>query len=242
MKITVDLNVLLGVAQNRLPHYAASEEVLHRARLGEYTAVLPGHALTTLHYIIEKYSSTTTANETIDGLLADFAVHPMDKTNFLRARQLPLKDFEDAVVAVVAETTGSQYIVTRNVADFAGQMFPLSLPLTFWKNLPASKRIEVQRAESGPIFNFQSLIKNYKRRCGLGFWLCARRRGGRIPNAGCNDRANAAHGQKNRRPEGCRAKVRLASLLLSQRPIKGILLRRALPSSLLPDNSTTRSF
>jgi len=27
MKVTVDLNVLLDVAQNRLPHYHASEEV-----------------------------------------------------------------------------------------------------------------------------------------------------------------------------------------------------------------------
>jgi len=42
MKITVDLNVLLEVAQNRLPHYHASEEVLHRARAGAYEAVLPG--------------------------------------------------------------------------------------------------------------------------------------------------------------------------------------------------------
>jgi hypothetical protein len=66
MKITVDLDVLLDVAQNRLPHYHASEEVLHRARAGEYEAVLPGHAVTTLHYIIEKWSSTQLANQTID--------------------------------------------------------------------------------------------------------------------------------------------------------------------------------
>ena len=135
MKITVDLNVLLDVAQNRRPHYVASEEVLHRARLGEYTAVLPGHALTTLHYLIEKHSGTTAANETIDGLLADFTVHPVDKANFLRARQLPLKDYEDAVVAVVAETTGSQYIVTRNVADFAGAKVPAITPAEFLEEL-----------------------------------------------------------------------------------------------------------
>jgi predicted nucleic acid-binding protein len=66
MKITVDLNVLLDVAQNRFPHYQASEEVLHRARAGEYEAVLPGHAITTLHHIIEKWSSTNLANQTID--------------------------------------------------------------------------------------------------------------------------------------------------------------------------------
>jgi hypothetical protein len=32
MKITVDLIVLLDVAQNRLPHYHTSEEDLHRAK------------------------------------------------------------------------------------------------------------------------------------------------------------------------------------------------------------------
>jgi hypothetical protein len=96
MKITVDLNVLLDVAQNRAPHYHASEEILHRARCGEYEAVLPGHAITTLHYILEKWSSTQLANQTIDGLLADFFIHSSDKTNFQRARQLQLKDFEDS--------------------------------------------------------------------------------------------------------------------------------------------------
>jgi hypothetical protein len=85
MKITVDLNVLLDVAQSRLPHYHASEEVLRRARTGEYEAVLPGHAITTLHYIIEKWSGTSLANQTIDGLLADFVIHPSDKTNFQSA-------------------------------------------------------------------------------------------------------------------------------------------------------------
>ena len=135
MKVTVDLNVLLDVAQNRLPHYHASEEVLHRARLGEFAAVLPGHALTTLHYILEKYAGTNLANGVVDGLLADFAVHPVDKANFQRARQLPLKDFEDAVVAVVAEATGSDYIITRNVPDFAGSTVPAITPIEFLEEL-----------------------------------------------------------------------------------------------------------
>jgi hypothetical protein len=43
------------------------------------------------------------------------------------------------------------------------------------------------RAESGQIFNFQSLIKNFERCCGLGFWVWARRQRRRIPTAGCDD-------------------------------------------------------
>jgi predicted nucleic acid-binding protein len=135
MKVTVDLNVLLDVAQNRPPHYQASEEVLHRARSGEYAAVLPGHAITTLHHIIEKWSGTNLANQTIDGFLADFIIHSSDKTNFQRARQLPMNDFEDALVATVAEVTGSDYIVTRNVPDFAGSPVPAITPAEFLETL-----------------------------------------------------------------------------------------------------------
>jgi hypothetical protein len=118
-----------------LPHYHASEEVLHRARAGEYEAVLPGHAITTLHYILEKWSSAQLANQTIDGLPADFIIHSSDKTNFQRARQLPLKDFEDAVVACVAEATGSEYLVTRNVPDFTGSPVPAMTPTEFLETL-----------------------------------------------------------------------------------------------------------
>ena len=110
---------------------------MHRVRRGEFAAVLPGHALTTLHYILEKYSGTALANQTLDGLLADFAIHPVDKANFQRARQLPLSDFADAVVAVTAEVTRSDFIVTRNVADFVGSSVPAITPIDFLEHLAA---------------------------------------------------------------------------------------------------------
>src|SRR5258708_34684597 len=87
-----------------------------------------------------------------------------------------------------------------------------------------------------------SLFGNYEGRCGEGFWLWPRGRVPSIPAAGCKDRANAGHGQKTRRPEGFRGKGRLASLLLSRRSTRDILLRRASPSGLFPENSAPRSF
>src|SRR6266849_2295557 len=74
----------------------------------------------------------------------------------------------------------------------------------------------------------ESLFGNYEGCCGEGFWLWPRWRVPRIPAAGCDDRTNAGHGQKTRRPEGFRGKGRLASLLLSRRSTRDILLRRAI--------------
>ncbi|MBM3836709.1 MAG: GrpB family protein [Verrucomicrobia bacterium] len=88
----------------------------------------------------------------------------------------------------------------------------------------------------------KSVSENCAGSCGEGFWLWPRRRGPSIPNAGCKDRANAGHGQKTRRPEGFRAKGRLASLLLSRRSREDILLRRASPSGLWRENRTPRNF
>ena len=89
----------------------------------------------------------------------------------------------------------------------------------------------------------KSLFENYEGRCGEGFWPWPRRPWPRAaPAAGCKERANAGHGQKTRRPEGFRGKGRLASLLLSRRSTRDILLRRASPSGLFPENSAPRSF
>ena len=138
MRIALDLNVLLDVAQNRPPFYQDSEEVLARAREGDYETVISGHLLTTFHYVMAKFSGRPAADAAVDGLLADFTVAGADNALLLRARALPMPDFEDNVVAAVAEAAKCDYIVTRNVPDFAGSPVLAITPADFLKLLPAS--------------------------------------------------------------------------------------------------------
>ena len=137
MKIALDLNVLLDVAQNRPEFYQDSEEVLARAREGDYEAVISAHLLTTLHYVMAKFSGRSVADAVVDGLLADFAVAGPDNALLPRARALPITDFEDNAVAAVAEAAKCDYIVTRNVPDFTGSPVPAITPADFLKLLPA---------------------------------------------------------------------------------------------------------
>jgi predicted nucleic acid-binding protein len=131
MKVLLDLNVLLDVVQNRVPHYHDSAKVLSLARLGEIQAVLPVHAFTTLYYILAKAAGKSKAEQTVDWLLAHFDVAVADKAVLLRARQLPLADFEDAVVASLAQAGQCDHVVTRNVADFVGSPVPALTPADF---------------------------------------------------------------------------------------------------------------
>ena len=131
MKVLLDLNVLLDVVQNRVPHYHDSAKVLSLARLGGIQAVLPVHAFTTLYYILAKAAGKAKADQTIDWLLAHFEVAVADKAVLRRARQLPLADFEDAVVASLAEAGQCDHVVTRNVSDFAGSPVSALTPTDF---------------------------------------------------------------------------------------------------------------
>jgi predicted nucleic acid-binding protein len=131
MKAVLDLNVLLDVVQNRHPHYSDSAAVLSRARSGDFLAFIPAHALTTIFYLIERAANAQIASQTIDWLLQYFDVLPLTKSSFLRARSLPLNDFEDGVVAAVADIQGCDYIVSRNVTDFAGSPVQAVLPGDF---------------------------------------------------------------------------------------------------------------
>ena len=106
MKIAIDLNVLLDVAQKRPAFYQDSEEVLARAREGEYEGVIAGHLVTTFYYLLAKFSGAATADTAVDGLLADFAVAGAEKRILAKARKLLMKDFEDSVVAATADSCG----------------------------------------------------------------------------------------------------------------------------------------
>jgi len=130
MKLMLDLNLLLDVVQKREPHYAASAHVLDYT-LKNGSGCIAAHAVTTLHYLITKYSGRRTADEFIDWLLINFTISQIDKGIFQRAKGLDFRDFEDVVVCACAEQQGCDYITTRNSKDFAESSIAVLTPGEF---------------------------------------------------------------------------------------------------------------
>ena len=131
MKVLIDLNVLLDVVQCRSPHYQDSAAVLSLVRAEGLRAMIPAHGITTLHYIIAKAAGQAQAAESVDWLLEHFEVAAVGRETLRRARQLPFGDFEDALVASLAEATSCSHVVTRNTADFARSPVPARSPTDF---------------------------------------------------------------------------------------------------------------
>ena len=61
-------------------------------------------------------------------LQTQFEIAPADKSSFTHARNIDVKDFEDAVVASLAHAAHRDFIGTRNVADFENSPVPTITP------------------------------------------------------------------------------------------------------------------
>ena len=131
MRVTVDINVLLDVFQKREPHYAASARILAMVVDGSIRGVFPAHGFTTLYYLIRKDASKPHAEAAMDEVLGHFQIGNLETAGWGIARHLLMDDFEDAVVAAVAQATGSSCIITRNTGDFANSPVPAFSPLEF---------------------------------------------------------------------------------------------------------------
>ncbi|MBI5016515.1 MAG: hypothetical protein HZB55_13630 [Deltaproteobacteria bacterium] len=76
--------------------------------------------MTTIHSVVRRFCDRKKADDVVDGLLGAFDVIGEGKEELLRARGLPIGDFEDAVVASAVDRAACDCVVTRNVADFRG--------------------------------------------------------------------------------------------------------------------------
>jgi hypothetical protein len=73
----------------------------------------------------------------MDQLLSHFRVGNLETSGWREARTFGMDDYEDAVVAAVGKATGFEFIVTRNVGDFARSPVPAIAPSDFLKKLAA---------------------------------------------------------------------------------------------------------
>lgn len=128
MRVLLDLNVIIDVAQNRAPFYAESAAVLDAAVRREVAGWLAAHSVTTLFYVLTRYRDREVALTTISGLLDVFTVASVGDAAIRRALSWGWQDFEDAVQMSAAVEAGVDYLVTRNTRDFQAGPLPVVQP------------------------------------------------------------------------------------------------------------------
>lgn len=119
MKLLIDANILLDVLQNREPHVQASSviwKLCETERVKGYVSALTfGNRV----YIMRKELDPKKIGEILKALSLIFEFVDFSASDLTHAAELEWDDFEDAVQSVTAERVHADYIITRNVRDFA---------------------------------------------------------------------------------------------------------------------------
>ncbi len=119
-RILVDTNVVLDVVLDRQPHADRSAAIWKAVETGKSEGLLAAHAITTLHYLIQKELGAPKARRLISEILRVFRVAGVDGSVIEEALRLSLADFEDAVTAAAARSAECDFIVTRDPRGFRG--------------------------------------------------------------------------------------------------------------------------
>lgn len=119
MKLLIDANILLDVLQNREPFVKDSSVIWKLCETEKATGYVSVLTFANLVYIMRKEMSPKKIGETLHTLSLIFEFVDFNALDLSRASGLNWDDFEDAVQSITAERVHADYIITRNVRDFA---------------------------------------------------------------------------------------------------------------------------
>jgi len=118
VRVLFDMNLILDVLLNRLPHSSVAYKAFALVEYGSVTGLLGATTLTKIYYIGRKEVGDRSATEHIRRLLSIFEIAPVDKGVLNDALTLDFADFEDAVLHEAGRHAGATGIVTRDRTGF----------------------------------------------------------------------------------------------------------------------------
>lgn len=133
MKILIDTNVVIDYLADRIPFADHAEQVLMLCESGKVDGLVTANAITDIYYIVRKVAGREKTLEAIRTLCSILDIADVGKTDILNAMELDMLDYEDALAAQCAKRVKADYIVTRDISDYANSPIPAKEPTVFLK-------------------------------------------------------------------------------------------------------------
>ncbi len=134
MKILVDTNVILDMLAKREPFFASAAKVVLLSAQEKIEAYITSNIVTDIYYIARRhYMRENEARDILYKLLRIIGVLDVGHRDCLKALELPMEDYEDALLAVCAKRVNADYIVTRDIDHFRSSPVPSISPDDFLK-------------------------------------------------------------------------------------------------------------
>ena len=126
MTVALDTNVLIDAIVEQREYQDAQALILAIAQ-GRLAGLISANSITDIYYILKKRIGDERTREAIRNLLSVFQVAEVGLLVCETALNLPMKDFEDAVLAVCAKIAGADAVVTGDLAFLAETEAPVQI-------------------------------------------------------------------------------------------------------------------
>ncbi|WP_165047006.1 MULTISPECIES: PIN domain-containing protein [unclassified Adlercreutzia] len=137
MDLMVDVNVVLDHIGRREPFYELSRRVCLLGITGEARTDISANMATDIYYLLRKDYGSTEAQRMIEEDLSFLQIVGITSEDVKEALAQKWSNFEDCLVARCASKVGADYIVTRNVKDFARSSIRALTPEQLFAELEA---------------------------------------------------------------------------------------------------------
>ena len=133
MNVLIDTNVILDDILDRAKNAEPARRISRLVTDDLVNGYLTATCITDIFYIVAKNRSNSIARKIIKNLLLSFAIVSVDGQDCQKAINLPMDDFEDALVMVCAEKAVLDYIVTNDKGFLSenGLSIPIINPTNF---------------------------------------------------------------------------------------------------------------
>ncbi|MDR1192562.1 MAG: PIN domain-containing protein [Peptococcaceae bacterium] len=121
MKLLIDTNVILDALMAREPWAASAQALLITVAEEKAEGCITASSFTDLHYLLRKHlRDNEQTRQLLLGLLASVNVLDVNGTDCEKAFELPMRDYEDALLAYRGKRHKADHIVTRDRKHFDG--------------------------------------------------------------------------------------------------------------------------
>ena len=129
LTVLIDADVLIDFLTERKPYTADAKELMKKTRDKTINAFLAVHSITNIFYILRKHYSAADLKQRLTDLCKAVSVVEIGAKLILKAlANNDFDDVEDCLQSECAAAINADYIVTRNIKDYAGSKVPAILP------------------------------------------------------------------------------------------------------------------
>ncbi len=136
MNVLIDTNVMLDAMLARSPFAEVAQKIFIMAAEEKINVHITASSITDIYYLLHKYlHDKDRCKDEMYKIIKIFNILDVTGSDCEKALELPMEDFEDALLVTCAKRKKMECIITRNIKDFVNSPVRAVTPDDFLNNV-----------------------------------------------------------------------------------------------------------